>query len=146
MASSPDAAFDDFIATVAVTRLVMGPKMRVQAPPNLVSRSECLTLVGAGWMIQSAASNTILQTLVRDEMRGRVMAFYAVAVMGTAPFGSLLAGAAGAGPLDALRQQAVMREERDDALVLEERVGDLDAQRRVVGALNLHDLLRARVV
>lgn len=52
-----------------------------------------LTVVGAGWMIQSAASNTILQTLVRDEMRGRVMAFYAVAVMGTAPFGSLLAGA-----------------------------------------------------
>ncbi|HEX5087362.1 MAG TPA: 7,8-didemethyl-8-hydroxy-5-deazariboflavin synthase CofG, partial [Nocardioides sp.] len=35
MASSPDAAFEDFIATVAVTRLVMGPKMRVQAPPNL---------------------------------------------------------------------------------------------------------------
>lgn len=51
-----------------------------------------LTVVGAGWMVQSAASNTILQTLVRDEMRGRVMAFYAVAVMGTAPFGSLLAG------------------------------------------------------
>ena len=52
-----------------------------------------LALVGAGWMVQSAASNTILQTLVRDEMRGRVMAFYAVAILGTAPFGSLLAGA-----------------------------------------------------
>lgn len=55
-----------------------------------------LAVVGAGWMVQSAASNTILQTLVRDEMRGRVMAFYAVAVMGTTPFGSLLAGAVGA--------------------------------------------------
>jgi MFS family permease len=52
-----------------------------------------LALVGAGWMVQSAASNTILQTLVRDEMRGRVMAFYAVAILGTTPFGSLLAGA-----------------------------------------------------
>jgi len=36
----PDTGFEDFVATVAVTRLVMGPKMRVQAPPNLVSRSE----------------------------------------------------------------------------------------------------------
>jgi MFS family permease len=52
-----------------------------------------LAFVGAGWMVQSAASNTILQTLVRDEMRGRVMAFYAVAILGTTPFGSLLAGA-----------------------------------------------------
>lgn len=55
-----------------------------------------LALVGAGWMVQSAASNTILQTLVRDEMRGRVMAFYAVAILGTTPFGSLLAGAVAA--------------------------------------------------
>ena len=48
MAGVPDADFDDFVATVAVTRLVLGPDMRVQAPPNLVSRAECLALVGAG--------------------------------------------------------------------------------------------------
>ena len=48
MAAVPDAGFDDFVATVAVTRLVMGPKMRIQAPPNLVSRQECLALIGAG--------------------------------------------------------------------------------------------------
>ncbi|WP_101952586.1 bifunctional FO biosynthesis protein CofGH [Mycobacterium sp. 3519A] len=48
MAGVPDAGFDDFVATVAVTRLVMGPKMRIQAPPNLVSRAECLALIGAG--------------------------------------------------------------------------------------------------
>jgi len=53
----------------------------------------CLTLVGAGWMIQSASSNTILQTLVREEMRGRVMAFYGMAILGTTPFGSLAEGA-----------------------------------------------------
>lgn len=47
---------------------------------------------GAGFMVQMAASNTILQTIVREEMRGRVMAFYTMAFMGTAPFGSLLAG------------------------------------------------------
>ncbi|MEZ0365960.1 bifunctional FO biosynthesis protein CofGH [Mycobacterium sp. pUA109] len=48
MAATPDTDFDDFLATVAVARLVLGPKMRVQAPPNLVSRAECLALVGAG--------------------------------------------------------------------------------------------------
>jgi FO synthase len=48
MASVPDAGFDDFVATVAVARLVLGPKMRVQAPPNLVSADECLALIGAG--------------------------------------------------------------------------------------------------
>src|SRR3954467_10311462 len=48
MAAVPDTGFDDFVATVAVTRLVMGPKMVIQAPPNLVSRTECLALIGAG--------------------------------------------------------------------------------------------------
>lgn len=48
MASTPDAGFDDFVATVAVARLVLGPDMRIQAPPNLVSRSECLALLAAG--------------------------------------------------------------------------------------------------
>ena len=51
-----------------------------------------LVLGGAGFMIQMAATNTVLQTIVRDEMRGRVMAFYTMAFMGMAPFGSLLAG------------------------------------------------------
>ena len=48
MAAAPDAGMDDFLATVAVARLVLGPGMRVQAPPNLVSRAECLSLIGAG--------------------------------------------------------------------------------------------------
>jgi MFS family permease len=43
-------------------------------------------------MQQMASSNTILQTIVHDEKRGRVMAFYHMAFMGMAPFGSLLAG------------------------------------------------------
>ena len=48
MSSAPDAGIDDFIATVAVARLVLGPAMRVQAPPNLVSSEECLALIAAG--------------------------------------------------------------------------------------------------
>jgi MFS family permease len=43
-------------------------------------------------MIQMASSNTILQTLVDDDKRGRVISFYTMAFMGTAPFGSFLAG------------------------------------------------------
>ncbi len=48
MAAVPDAAFDEFLATVAVARLVLGPDMRIQAPPNLVSPAECRALLGAG--------------------------------------------------------------------------------------------------
>jgi MFS family permease len=49
--------------------------------------------VGFGMMVQVAASNTLLQTIVEDDKRGRVMSFYTMALMGMAPFGSLLAGA-----------------------------------------------------
>lgn len=44
-------------------------------------------------MLTMASSNTIIQTVVDDSKRGRVMSFYAMAFMGTAPFGSLFAGA-----------------------------------------------------
>jgi MFS family permease len=47
---------------------------------------------GLGFMVQMAASNTVLQTIVDEDKRGRVMSFYTMAFMGTAPFGSLLAG------------------------------------------------------
>lgn len=52
-----------------------------------------LVVTGFGMMLQMAASNTILQTIVDDDKRGRVMSLYTMAFMGTAPFGSLLAGA-----------------------------------------------------
>ncbi|HEY4394545.1 MAG TPA: MFS transporter [Polyangia bacterium] len=47
---------------------------------------------GMGMMVQMAASNTIVQTLVDEDKRGRVMSFFAMAFFGTVPFGSLLAG------------------------------------------------------
>jgi MFS family permease len=55
-----------------------------------------MVVTGFGFMLQMASSNTIIQTLVREDMRGRVMAFYAIAFMGMAPFGSLLSGAVAA--------------------------------------------------
>ncbi len=48
--------------------------------------------VGGGMMVTMAATNTMIQTIVTEELRGRVMAFYAMAFLGTAPVGSLVAG------------------------------------------------------
>ncbi len=48
MRDADDADLDEFLAAVAVSRLVLGPGMRIQAPPNLVSLDECRALLGAG--------------------------------------------------------------------------------------------------
>ena len=51
-----------------------------------------LVLVGWSSTLQIAASNTVLQLIVENSKRGRVMGFYAICFMGMAPFGNLLAG------------------------------------------------------
>lgn len=51
-----------------------------------------MTTVGFGMMQGLTASNTIIQTLVPEDKRGRVMSYYTAAFVGMAPFGSLLAG------------------------------------------------------
>jgi MFS family permease len=51
-----------------------------------------MLLTGFGMMVQMASTNTVLQTIVEEDKRGRVMSFYTMAFMGMAPFGSLLAG------------------------------------------------------
>jgi MFS family permease len=51
-----------------------------------------MVIIGLGMMLQMASSNTILQTIVDDDKRGRIMSLYTMAFMGTAPFGSFLAG------------------------------------------------------
>ena len=43
-----DLGLEEYRAAIAVTRLVMGPRMRVQAPPNLTDAAECALLLGAG--------------------------------------------------------------------------------------------------
>jgi MFS family permease len=52
-----------------------------------------MLLVGFGTIIQIAASNTFLQTIVDDDKRGRVMSIYTMAFLGMIPFGNLLGGA-----------------------------------------------------
>jgi MFS family permease len=51
-----------------------------------------LVITGFGMIALMASSNTFLQTIVDDDKRGRVMSFFTMALMGMAPFGSLLAG------------------------------------------------------
>jgi MFS family permease len=62
-----------------------------------LSRSFWLSMVlmavtGYGLMHQVVASNTIVQTIVDDDKRGRVMSFYTIALLGSAPIGSLISG------------------------------------------------------
>jgi MFS family permease len=54
-----------------------------------------MLFTGFGLMVQIAASNTLLQTIVEETKRGRVMALWAMCFMGMGPFGSLLAGSLG---------------------------------------------------
>ena len=61
------------------------------------SRNYWLSLVlmgvtGFGMIQFAAASNTVIQTIVEEDKRGRVMSYYMMAYMGASPFGSLLAG------------------------------------------------------
>ena len=60
---------------------------------NLGIGLAALACAGLGIIVQLATSNTILQTIVDDDKRGRVMSLYTTAFMGIAPFGSLIAGA-----------------------------------------------------
>jgi MFS family permease len=51
-----------------------------------------LTVVGFSFISQNATSNTLVQGIVPDELRGRVMSVYSLLFFGTTPFGSLMAG------------------------------------------------------
>jgi MFS family permease len=51
-----------------------------------------MPVIGIGLIVQLASTNTVLQTIIDDDKRGRVMSLYAMAFMGMFPLGSLLAG------------------------------------------------------
>ena len=59
---------------------------------NLTLSLFLMLFTGFGMMTQMASSNTLLQTIVDDDKRGRVMSLYVMAFMGAAPFGSFIAG------------------------------------------------------
>jgi MFS family permease len=59
----------------------------------LLLSAALLVLVGFCMMVQMASSNTLIQAMVPDHLRGRIMSVYSMMFMGMAPFGALLAGA-----------------------------------------------------
>jgi MFS family permease len=59
---------------------------------SFVLSAALLVPVGFSMMLEMSASNTLIQVMVPDELRGRVMAVYSMMFMGLAPFGALLAG------------------------------------------------------
>ncbi len=48
MRGTPDLQVEEYLAAIATTRILMGPSMRVQAPPNLVDLEDCRSLLDAG--------------------------------------------------------------------------------------------------
>jgi MFS family permease len=59
---------------------------------NFILSIALMLFTGFGMMMQMASTNTLLQTLTDDDKRGRIMSLYVMAFMGTAPFGSFMAG------------------------------------------------------
>jgi MFS family permease len=66
--------------------------MAFSASPTLLLSVLLLVITGFGMVVEFASSNTLLQTLVDDRMRGRVVALYSMSFMGFTPLGSLLTG------------------------------------------------------
>src|SRR5205823_6632974 len=77
------------VAATAVLGLALVGFSRAGSVP---AAAAFLVLTGAGMMVTMAASNTLIQTMVDEDKRGRVMGLFGVAFQGAAPFGSLLAG------------------------------------------------------
>lgn len=69
---------------VGVCLFSLAPSMWVAAP--------ILMVMGAAFMAMFAGANTMLQSMVDDHLRGRLMSFFSMAVMGMAPFGAVAAG------------------------------------------------------
>ncbi|MBF2027014.1 MAG: MFS transporter [Oscillatoriales cyanobacterium C42_A2020_001] len=59
---------------------------------NLSLSLLCSLAIGLGSILQIAASNTVLQTVVEDSKRGRVLSLFTMAFLGVVPFGNLLFG------------------------------------------------------
>jgi MFS family permease len=82
---------------VAVSAMVFGAVLVAFAASETFWVSlVILAVVGFSMMIEMGSSNTLIQSMVPDRLRGRVMSVYSMMFMGMAPFGSLLAGAVAA--------------------------------------------------
>jgi MFS family permease len=81
---------------IAIALLTLGAGMiAFSTSRSLWISLPLLTVMGAAFVVQFAACNTVLQTIVDDDKRGRVMSLFAMCFMGMSPFGALLAGMLG---------------------------------------------------
>jgi MFS family permease len=81
------------LPALATSGLALGLVLFAQAP-SFWPAAAALLLVGFSLITETATSNTLLQSLVPDRLRGRVMACYMMCFAGLAPFGALAAGTA----------------------------------------------------
>ena len=91
LASRPSVRGLSRVIVIAVTVFGLG-LIAFSASRSQPLSIALLLVTGFGMMVQTASINTVLQTIVDEDKRGRVMSLYAMAFMGMAPFGSLLAG------------------------------------------------------
>jgi MFS family permease len=78
---------------IAIANALLGCGMIAFAQSKFLWLSiPILIVTGGSLVVQMAACNTVLQTIVEDDKRGRVMAIFSMCFMGITPFGSLLAG------------------------------------------------------
>ncbi|WP_205503687.1 MFS transporter [Rufibacter psychrotolerans] len=78
---------------IVVASVLFGVGLMAFALANtLLLAMGSIFVVGLGMILRMASSNTLIQTIVDEDKRGRVMSFYSMAFMGMAPIGSLLAG------------------------------------------------------
>jgi MFS family permease len=78
---------------IAISNALLGLGMMAFASSRFLWLSiPILIVTGGSLVVQMAACNTVLQTLVEDDKRGRVMSIFSMCFMGITPFGSLLAG------------------------------------------------------
>ena len=78
---------------ITISTCVFGCGLIAFSVSRYLPLSLCLMLVtGFGMILSMASCNTIVQTVVDENKRGRVMSFYAIAFVGMAPFGSLIGG------------------------------------------------------
>lgn len=79
---------------ILLNALLVGASYSLFACSNFFYLSlAIMPVIGYSVMRQMASANTLIQTLIPDEFRGRTMAFYSMTVVGLGPFGSLAAGA-----------------------------------------------------
>jgi len=78
---------------VATSAAICGAGLMVFAMSrNLLLSAALLVGVGFTMMLQMGSTNTLIQSMVPDQLRGRVMGVYSMVMMGMAPFGGLFAG------------------------------------------------------